>query len=247
MLTLKLKFLKALYNFYDEYAKKFPSVCVPGCATCCTHNVLITTLESVHIISYLQTIKQLELLQKFSSDPPAIALAQARRADYLRPTLTINQLAHCCIHKIEPLEDGPFTIAPCPFLTDGRCPIYEVRPFNCRSLFSEKRCDLSGEAFIHPLLLTVNILFTQLLEHLDTPGFYGNMLDVLSLLAQENNLAAYMKGKTLDKTEGLLPNRRLPGLLCPPEHQSEVKRVLENLYQIKIEGKNFKQYFQLKE
>jgi len=233
MVTLKLKFLKAFYKFYDQYAQKFPFVCTPGCATCCTHNVLITTLEGVYILSYLKKTGQLKLLEKFSS------------TNYLRPRVTPNQLAHYCIHKIEPPEDESFIISPCPFLTNGKCPIYEVRPFNCRSLFSEKKCHLGGEAIIHPLLLTVNIIFTQLLEQLDTSGLYGNMLDVLSFLANEENLAVYMEGKTPNYTSGLLPNKPLPGFLYPPEHQLEVKKILEEISQIEIERKKFNQYFKV--
>ena len=231
MLTLKLKFLKALYKFYDQYAKNFSSVCTPGCATCCTHNVLITTLEGVHILFYLENRGKLRLLEKLHS------------TNYLRPSVTPNQLAHYCIHKIEPPEDDSFIISPCPFLTNGKCPIYEVRPFNCRSLFSEKKCHLGGEAFIHPLLLTVNMIFTQLLEQLDNSGLYGNMLDVLSFLANEENLAVYMKGKTPNHTPGLLPNKPLPGFLCPPEHQLEVEKILEEISQIEIEKTKFTQYF----
>jgi len=54
-----------------------------------------------------------------------------------------------------------------------------------------------------------------------------------------------MKGKTPNHTPGLLPNNPLPGFLCPPEHQLEVKKILEKISQIEIEGKNINQCIKL--
>ncbi|HEC49557.1 MAG TPA: hypothetical protein ENI40_00145 [Candidatus Desulfofervidus auxilii] len=89
------------------------------------------------------------------------------------------------------------------------------------------------------------MIFTQLLEQLDNSGLYGNMLDVLSFLANEENLAVYMKGKTPNHTPGLLPNKPLPGFLCPPEHQLEVEKILKEISHIEREGKNINQCIKL--
>jgi Fe-S-cluster containining protein len=107
--------------------KKFTFVCAPGCTKCCTHNILISTLEGFYILSYLGDRHKSRLLEKLVS------------SKYLRPTLTPNEVAHYCLRGIEPpTEDNTFIIAPCPLLDGKMCPIYEVRPFNCRSFFLKK-------------------------------------------------------------------------------------------------------------
>ncbi|MCD6319106.1 MAG: YkgJ family cysteine cluster protein [Candidatus Desulfofervidaceae bacterium] len=221
----KLKVLKAIYEFYDNYTGESSFACTIGCTACCTQQVLITSLEGSFIISYLKEKQQLSLLNNVITE---------LQKPHFRPLITTNELAYYCLQQKEPPEETPYASErPCPFLNKGRCLIYEVRPFACRSFFSQIRCDITGEARIPPLLLTINVIFNQLIEHIDVPGIYGNMIDVLSFLQEESNLGKYYLQQPLTAS-GLLANRPIPGFLYPPEHQQEVERIFKRLALIKI-------------
>ena len=216
----KLEILKKIYNFYDNYVKKFVFICQPGCHACCTQNVLITSLEALYIILHLENQKILENIKPIQKG--------------LRPHYTTNELAYYCLKKKDVSEEEKtYPQLPCSFLVEGKCLIYSLRPFSCRSFFSQERCDLVGEAVVPPELLTVNLIIMQILEHLDDSGCYGNMNDVISFLKDKTNLETYLKGKKLSLTEGLLPNRPIPGFLYPPEHRKEVANILKQLKEIR--------------
>jgi len=220
----KLKVLKAIYEFYDDYTSKFPFACTIGCTACCTQQVLITSLEGVFILSYLKEKQQLSLLNNIID----------LQKPYSRPLITTNELAYYCLQQKEPPEEAlSSSKAPCPFLKEGKCLIYEVRPFACRSFFSQTCCDITGEADIPPLLLTINVLFNQLIEHIDIPGIYGNMIDVLLFFQEEGNLGKYYLQQPLTASK-LLTTKPIPGFLYPPEHQQEVERVFKRLALIRI-------------
>ena len=219
----KFDILKAIYQFYDDYVSQFDFVCQPKCAACCTQHVCITTLEGAFIITHLkekQCLDILDRLNKVNSDRP------------FSPRLSTNMLAAYCLNRREPpQQEEYFSTAPCPFLENGLCLIYPVRPFACRSFFSQERCDVKGEAVVPPVLVTINILLNQLLEHIDTPGCYGNMIKVLKFL--EENLGRYFFQQSLTP-EDLAPNRPIPGFLFPPEHQMEVRKVIDKLSLLRI-------------
>jgi len=231
IINLKLELLEAVYKFYDEYAKKYPSVCVPGCCKCCTTSVLATTLECFYIISYLKSQGKEGLLKR------AGGLSEKK---YLRPAITTNERAYKCLNRIMPEEgDEDYWVGSCPFLHKNRCLIYKVRPFGCRSFFSEVKCEDSLEAVINPKLLTINILFLQFIEHIDIKGLFGNMIDILLFFSDSKNLDDYRKSKRILPSSLLLSNRPIPGFLLPPNHQKETNSVLNKLYNTKIRGTDF--------
>ncbi|MDL1972909.1 MAG: hypothetical protein LWW78_06665 [Deltaproteobacteria bacterium] len=232
LIDLKLKLLEAIYKFYDEYAKGYFSVCVPGCCKCCTTSVLTTTLECFYIISYLRSQGKLSLIKRLSG---------LSEKGYLRPTITTNERAYKCLNRIVPEEgDDNYLVEPCPFLHEGKCLIYQVRPFGCRSFFSEVRCEDSLEAIINPKLLTINILFLQIIEDIDIKGLFGNMIDIILFLSNSKNLEHYRQSEGISPSSILLPNRPIPGFLIPPNHRQEVNMVLNRLYNTKINDIDFK-------
>ncbi len=222
---VKFDILKAIYQFYEDYVTNFDFVCQPGCATCCTQHVFITTLEGAFIIKGLEEVGQSDILKRLISvDPNSV----------FSPKVSTNRLAAYCLRRQEPPEeDITFASSECPFLENGLCLIYSLRPFACRSFFSQKRCDLSGEAIIPPQLVTVNILINQFIEHVDTPGYYGNLVAILSFLQKEENLGRYYLG-SLPQTDNLAQNQPIPGFLYPPEHELEVKKVINKLALLRI-------------
>jgi hypothetical protein len=49
-------------------------------------------------------------------------------------------------------------------------------------MVSKRCCSETGFAEMDPVVMTVNDVFMQFIEHLDTGGFSGNFTDVLHLM-----------------------------------------------------------------
>ena len=114
-------------------------------------------------------------------------------------------------------------------LTDNECPIYPARPFGCRCFISKHHCTEKGYAYVDPFVITVNNLFLQYIEHIDTKGFSGNMTDVMLFMESEDNRDSYRKRslKRIEKT--LIPNLPIRAVLIPPEHKTRIKPFLTRI------------------
>lgn len=231
-LELKRALLTTLYEVYDKTAKQFPAACSRDCDTCCTHNVVATTLEVELIRDHLQQIGRADLELRALQDT-------SRRR--LRPRLTINELATFCLRREEPPDQAEeFHVEPCPIREEDGCPVYEVRPFACRSLWSEQACAVTGEAVMAPLLLTLNGVFEQIVEDIDAGGLCGNMLDLFSFLHANDRSAAYRSGACLEPEGFLRRTRPNPGFIVPPPHRQWVQSVLNVLWQRRVTDVSFR-------
>ena len=208
--------LLAIYALHDKWANEFEYACHKGCATCCTRSVTMTTLEGELIHEYI-TGQRADLI------PQRAALT----LDSPAPAMTTNQFAAACLRGEEVAEPpGAWDLAPCLFLRDGCCAIYPARPFMCRGFGSRVRCDLRGEAEIAPLLLTLNTVIMQCLEHLDQGRPWGNMQLIL------RGVAADAAGEQAIPTGGLALARPLPGFLLLPEDETDLAEQLRTLMRL---------------
>jgi hypothetical protein len=150
----------------------------------------------------------------------------------LRPPLTTNGLAGCCLAGREaPSEaESPWLFEPCFFLREGRCSVYEARPFACRSFVSTINCGESGMAEAPEWLLTLTIVTNQLLESLDRGGYWGNLADVLAFLEPGSGDRAGLAAR-----ERLLPNLPSPGLLVTPDELPMVEGYLARLAKVGLD------------
>jgi hypothetical protein len=231
-LLLKIQLLKNLYTAYDEVAKSFPWVCDIKCTACCTQNILGTSLEAGFVLERLCVMGRQDLLERF---------VQGTSEKWLQPILTINTLADFCIRRKEPHhQEEEMRFVSCPILENG-CPVYDVRPFGCRALWSESLCRENGQASMNPALVAINGVFQQIVEHIDEGGLYGNMIDLLRALADNDCWMAHKEGRTLKAVGALLENRPNPGFLVPPEHRAEVMSALKLLWETRIDGIPFKE------
>ncbi len=218
-----LKALEAIYKFYDEFLKGTPLACKKGCSTCCTTNVSMTSLEARYILESGLLSKDL-----------MARLKEAAATDHFIPSTTINTSAAMCLSENQmPEETSPVTFDPCPLLTDeGLCSIYEARPFSCRAMCSETVCTEGGEAYMAPFLVTVNLAMYQILEHIDSEGWYGNMLDILEVVkdSREESLqaAAEMEGK-------IKTNRPIPCFIIPPDDIMRFKSYMRRLSKMEFQ------------
>ncbi|MGD8963584.1 MAG: YkgJ family cysteine cluster protein [Desulfobacterales bacterium] len=221
----KLAALDQIYDVYDRFLTGQDLACKKGCAHCCTTRVTLTTIEGYPIIN--------QLLSEKDTDWKGI-IRRASEIAYFRPQITINQLAHMCAEGIEPLDEKQPERHTCPFLRHDQCPLYRVRPFGCRCLVSRHDCGKHGYADIDEFVLSVNTVLLQTIEYLDADGCSGNMLDVLRVMAGQENRQAYKEGKLDCASTALIKNQPLKILMIPPEHHKRMEPILQSLRDIRI-------------
>ena len=220
----KLALLDQIYSLFDDFARLENVACKQQCATCCTCNMTLTTLEGYKIISLLDARVKSTLAQ------PVLDAAKQTR---FKPQTTTNQIAQYCMTGQDiPQEILDPAWGSCPLLSENECSIYQLRPFGCRCMMSRTNCADSGYADIDEFTLTVANLFNQAIEHLDQDGMTGNLIDVLTFLDDDTNLMAYQSDTTCIKAKGLIPNSPIPVLMIPPEHSTQVEPLLDSLKKV---------------
>lgn len=199
-----------IYTLFAEESAGIAWACGPGCATCCTRSVTLTTAEGQLIVAYLQ--------ERGCGLP---RLPRDRVA--LRPALTSNGLAgrYLAGKEVPAEEEAPWLFEPCFLLRDGLCSIYPVRPFACRSFGSTVNCGVSGMAEATEWYVTLATVTNQVLEDLDRNGWWGNLADVLAFLDPGAGAEAREASR-----RRLLPNLPLPGVLVLPEERPRINRFL---------------------
>ena len=224
-MNMKLAVLEQLYTLYDTLLENQTVCCKRFCDACCTRNVTITTLEGIYILSRISVAEKEKLIG---------CLAQDRSKRRFIPQLTVNRLADCCRDGGSPPEeevDPNWT--PCSLITENECPIYRYRPFGCRCLVSTVPCRETGFAEIDPLILTINTIFQQYIEHIDAAGTTGNLIDVLlHLTAKDRN--SPNEQKKIQNNINLVSNAPLRCLMIPPEHRQTVQPILDAVQQIRL-------------
>ena len=222
----KLKALAAVYAVYDEFLRTQARACSPRCTTCCTTHVTVTTLEAFNIRQSLFPGERQRLGERLAG------LAELRR---FRPRLTTNALASLCAEeKDPPAEDEDPSPAPCPLLADDLCSIYALRPFNCRCFISRVPCSQKGYAEVDEVVLSLNTVFLQTIEHIDGDGCSGNLLDVLAVMLDAEKRGAYTAGTLPCTGTGLIANQPLRVLMLPPEHRVHIEPFLRKLREIRV-------------
>ncbi len=221
---IRLAVLDRIYAIYDDFAGELDVACRKYCALCCTCNVTLTTLEGYQIAKDLIATGQSHLLEKMQ--------AESGRKRF-QPAVTINALAEDCMQGKEPPEETSDPAwGPCPLLKDAECPFYRVRPFGCRCMLSKQNCQETGFAEMDSLVLTVNNVFLQYIEHIDARGFSGNLTDVLAFMASIENRRQYKTNHLPNTPANLITNRPIKVLMIPPEHRPEIKPILNSLNSI---------------
>ena len=224
-LETKLALLEGIYAEHDRFMADAALHCKKGCATCCTRNVTLTSLEAYRILTGLDPATRDRVLALLESR------AEGKR---LTPSVTTNGFAELCIlGKEVPEDESDPAWGPCPVLEAEACPLYSVRPMACRSLVSRADCAVNGFADMDELLLTVNTVFAQYVEHIDGAGLTGNFIDMMLFMAEPGNAEAFAEG-TLEERPPLILNHPMKALMVPPEHRRQMEPVIERLRQIRV-------------
>ncbi|MCP4750625.1 MAG: hypothetical protein GY866_07015 [Proteobacteria bacterium] len=212
-LKTKISILEQIYAIYDVFASGLDTACRKGCADCCTRNVAMTSLEGHRIIADLQSKERRDVLDK---------LHRETENQRFQPRITTNELADLCANGDPvPEEQSDPSWGACPLLHDDQCPIYDERPFECRSFLSNVNCGEKGYAVMDPFVVTVNNVFKQYIEHIDDQGVTGNLIDVLLSLDSNHN-------------GSLVSNRPMKVLIVQPEHQADIQPILHSIKNIRV-------------
>jgi len=226
MLTTKLTALDRIFDVYDRFFNPLDMACKKYCAHCCTSNVTLTALEGYKIVDHLIATGRLGIIDRLKH------IAAATR---YQPQISTNRLAELYAAEAKvPEEKMPAESKQCSLLAKNLCSIYDQRPFGCRCFVSRKNCAERGYADIDEFTASVNTLFLQTIEHLDADGCSGNLIDVLQVMASEDNRRDYAKDRLKCETNGLIVNWSLKVLMIPPEHRTKMEPILQELRQIKI-------------
>lgn len=210
----KKEALRAICRVYSAWAERYPLACQKGCATCCTQSVTMTSLEGEMIRDHVAAMGR----EKWLSVKLAHAVPGRNRE-----TVTMNGFAGACINhrEVEGDTSGNWDFTPCIFLEEKTCSIYTVRPFGCRSFASLVRCKGDMAAEMAPLHLTVNTVFTQIIEHLNSDGgHWSAMADILHSLDKSGARKSEIH---------LLPAQPIPGFLLEMHEMPVVKGLLLQL------------------
>ena len=216
--------LKKIYSLYHETLAGVDAepVCREKCASCCTCNVPLTSLEAGLLMDSLGAGEKEDLEDRIRQRFP--------EKRYI-PKMTTNGFARLCMeNKTIPEEENDPAFGSCPLLEDDLCSVYEVRPFGCRALLSEIHCSKGGFARVPPLVLTLNTLFLQAIEHLDQNGFSGNLSDMAALVLSGKSFAD--RADILHDTGEprlFVCNEKIPAFMVPTKHQRRLKTLMEEL------------------
>lgn len=225
----RLILLKAINRLFDDFVADQAVACRKACAVCCTCNVTLTTLEGFLIVDQLTAQQRTNVLAR---------LQPFRAKGRFQPTISINQMARMCQQGIDiPEESADPGMGDCPMLEEDICPIYSLRPFACRSMLSTVVCSRGGEARISPFVMTVAQTILQYLEAIDTPGYSGNFIDILTFLSDPEHKHAYESGQLPSAPAGLTTNMDLPVLMIPPEHRERMTPLLQNMQQAIVQAR----------
>jgi len=210
----KKKVLHAVYRVYSRWVESFPLACHMGCSACCTRSVTMTSLEGEMILDFVKGKGG----EKWLREKLALVVPEQSR-----PGISTNMFAEACLNhrELDGETFGCWDFAPCVFLEEQICTIYEARPFGCRSFGSLAQCAADREAEMAPIHLAVNTVFTQVIEHIDSDGgYWSTMTDILHSLADSES-------RHLKKL--LQPARPVPGFLLEPREAKVVQVLLQQL------------------
>ena len=99
-------------------------------------------------------------------------------------------------------------------------------------MLSREPCGRQGEASLDEWQLTLNHLFLQVLEHLDCPGWTGNLSDVLLYWHHREARDAQERQAQPPSPARRPANQPARVLMIPPEHRRAAGPVLEKLQRI---------------
>lgn len=233
MSELKKQLTTIIRDEYKDWflSRNIPLKCVKGCATCCSVNVKITSIEGELIYDFIKDNKKEEWFAHVLNKPQSLVKVKQ----------TTNGFAKVCLSgEGSGLVDIPCK-GQCPFLEDNNCTIYEVRPFSCRCFVSTVLCETAATAEVDQLILSASTVIMQLLEHVAHREYWGNLLDVLLSLSDlpDNKAVRKNLNPSLDMQARarVISGEPVPGFLLDNEEYDVIMALVETIFNRTINGK----------
>lgn len=228
---MREKIVNIIYEQFTLFSEKYTTVCAKGCSTCCTQNVTVTATEAEKIFKFAVEQGKEEWLSNI--------LATKRSST--KPLMTTNDFAKACLEGREVEVEQADNFAPCLFLENGACQIYDVRPFSCRAFISQTPCSSTSPALVSDNYAATVTALQQVLEHVGQKEHWGNLFDVLVAIS---DISAYKECAQKNTVQDLLEARGktltaqpLAGFLLTEENLTEAEHILESIFAATIDGK----------
>jgi Fe-S-cluster containining protein len=228
MPPFKEDILQGIYEIFGLWSASLPFACEKRCSACCTQNVTVTAVEG-------------EVIHRLIHDGSReswLARRLQEKGETRRPLMTTNDFAGACLQgeELQPEQYG--NSAPCPFLENHCCMIYEARPFACRCFASEQRCFSGSSALLPEYYLSACTAVMQIIEHLGQREYWGNMLDVLAALSdlpENSHYAGLLPPSFADQARAhIVKAKPLPGFLLLEGEMDRIAPLLEAIFTRKI-------------
>ena len=226
---MKKQILLSIYQVFADWSEQFAFTCTKGCTACCTQDVTITEVEGELVIDYCRDNESLQWL----------ASALDVELPHFVPALTTNDYATACLKGKEVEHDSARNGGTCPFLKNDACMIYEARPFSCRAFASTALCRPGSSAQAPQHYLTAATAVSQIIEHLSQKQYWGNMLHILYLLAQQHEESRDTrypenKNRLVLAQSSCLSSKPLPGFLMSEEDYDLVESLLKAIFDYRV-------------
>jgi Fe-S-cluster containining protein len=229
--STKRQILKTIYEVFSEWTDEFNFACDRGCSVCCTQDVMATRTEAALLLDYiLDEHGRRWLEKKLSGQLLAWPLLQ-----------TTNEYAAACLAGKDTADNDRRRSGVCPFLDHDICSVYPARPFSCRCFASTRLCRSDSTAVLPPHYLSAATALSQVIEHLGQFEPWGNMLDLLFLLAPPTVTSESGENHPTDQGDArlvarsnCLTARPLPGFLVEEKDGDAAARLLDGVFKRRI-------------
>lgn len=224
---MKRQILEIIYTTFEKWSKRFDLACERGCAVCCTQDVLVTEPEAALLLDFIiDEHGHRWLAEKLSGDRIYRPLSR-----------TTNEYAASCLAGEELIDTDERRGGICPFLDEEICTVYAARPFSCRCFASTRVCRRESNALLPRKYLSAATAVSQIVEHLGQFSVWGNMSDVLYLLAPPT-----VAGSTMDRGQAsleiaassCLTAQPLPGFLIEEDVADQVGSLLKMIFKSRV-------------
>ena len=235
MTEIKEQILLSIYKCFEDWSHGQSTACREGCAVCCTQSVTVTATEASLILNHIVQENQHQwLVQLLEAD---------RKSD--KPAMTTNQFANACLagQEVDPGDADNFS--PCLFLKQGRCQVYQVRPFSCRAFISTTTCSKNNPASVSEDYLAAAAAVHQIIEHLGQKEYWGLLFDVLTVLCEQKEhqkqFSGFEQSRILNSRLKLLKAEPLQGFLLTEQNHNFVEPLLSSIFSTKIDHRTIEE------
>ncbi len=231
---MKKQLTRIIRDEYKEWfaGKHINTKCHKGCATCCSVNVKVTSIEGELIYDYIKEESREEWFATLLNTPQSAEKVKQ----------STNGFAKVCLAGDGEVQTETPGQGRCIFLNDDMCAIYDVRPFSCRCFVSTVLCQEESTAEVDQIVLTASTLIMQLLEHVAQGEYWGNLHDVLLSLSDlpgNKAIRKHLVSRSMDMQARarVISGQPIPGFLLDDKEYDRIMVLLEKIFNRTIDGR----------